>query len=77
MEGSEMSIDELREQAGSETFFEKSPDTEPASPYRERRFLGLTAFQRFIFSVLLFMITCMIGSFFLLVTQRVVLPFLN
>jgi hypothetical protein len=47
MEGSEMSIDELREQAGSETFFEKSPDPEPASPYRERRFLGLTAFQRF------------------------------
>jgi len=77
MEGSEMSIDKLREQASSEAFFEKAPEPEAAAPYRERRFLGLTAFQRFIISLLLFMITCMIGGFFLLVTQRVVLPFLN
>lgn len=71
-----MSLDELREQAASEAFFEKAPEPEPPAPYRERRFLGLTAFQRFILSLLLFMITCMVGSFFLLVTERVVLPFL-
>lgn len=72
-----MSIDELREQAASEAFFEQAPEAEPPAPYRERRILGLTAFQRFILSLLLFMITCMIGGFFLLVTQRVVLPFSN
>jgi hypothetical protein len=77
MEGCEMTIDELREEASSETFFEKAPEPEPTPPYRERRLLGLTAFQRFIISLLLFLITCMIGSFLLLVTQRVVLPFLN
>jgi len=72
-----MSIDELREQASSQEFLEDALEPEPALPYRERRFLGLTAFQRFILSLLLFFVTCLVGSFFLLVTQRVVLPFVN
>lgn len=72
-----MSLDELREQASSQAFLDESPQLRAVQPYRERRFLGLTAFQRFVISVLLFLITCMVGSFFLLVTQRVVLPFLN
>ncbi len=72
-----MSFDELREQASSAEFLKAAPETAPKRPYREKRFLGLTAFQRFFISLLLFLIVCMIGSFFLLVTQRVVLPFLN
>lgn len=72
-----MSLDELREQASSQAFLDESPQPTAVQPYRERRFLGLTAFQRFVISVLLFLITCMVGSFFLLVTQRAVLPFLN
>lgn len=72
-----MSLEELREQARSQGFVEDAPEAAPIQPYRERRFLGLTAFQRFIIALLLLMIACMIGSFFLLVTQRVVLPFLS
>ncbi|GAB4482445.1 MAG: hypothetical protein Kow0088_25350 [Anaerolineales bacterium] len=72
-----MSIDELREQASSQAFLEEAPEPVAEQPYRERRFLGLTAFQRFVISILLFMIVCMTGAFFLLVTQRVVLPFIN
>ncbi|MCS6908087.1 MAG: hypothetical protein RML93_09435 [Anaerolineales bacterium] len=73
-----MSLDQLREQASSQPFAEEE-GSQPRTilPERERRFLGLTAFQRFVLSVLLFIVTCMVGSFFLLVTQRVVLPFLN
>ncbi len=72
-----MSLDELREQASSQAFLEPAREPAPRRQYRERRFLGLTAFQRFFVSLLLFLIICMVGSFFLLVTQRVVLPFLN
>ncbi len=72
-----MSLEELREQAQSQGFVDETPEAAPIPPYRERRILGLTAFQRLIIALLLLMITCMTGSFFLLVTQRVVLPFLN
>ncbi|MFN3308374.1 MAG: hypothetical protein ACK44E_04115 [Anaerolineales bacterium] len=72
-----MSLEELREQARSQGFIEEAPEAAPIQPYRERRILGLTAFQRLVIALLLLMITCMTGGFFLLVTQRVVLPFLN
>jgi hypothetical protein len=70
-----MSLEELREQASSTEFLEEAPEVAQTEIYHERRFLGLTAFQRFVIAMLLFMVTCMISSFILLVTQRVVLPF--
>ncbi len=70
-----MSLEELREQAIQQELLEGAPEVGTRLPYREQRFLGMTAFQRFFVALLLFMITCMVGSFLLLVTQRVVLPF--
>lgn len=70
-----MSLEELRKQASSTEFFEETPEVAQTELYHEQRFLGLTAFQRFVIAFLLFMITCMISSFLLLVTQKVVLPF--
>lgn len=70
-----MSLEELREQASSSEFLEEAPEVIQTEIYHERRFLGLTAFQRFIIAMMLFMITCMISSFVLLITGRVVLPF--
>lgn len=72
-----MSLDDLRKQASSQTLLDEAPESVPAQPYRERRFLGLTAFQRFLISIMLLVIVCVVGVFFLLVTQRVVLPYLN
>jgi hypothetical protein len=43
----------------------------PAAP----RFLGMTPFQRFIIVFLIFMLTCVLGSFCLLVTEKIIPPF--
>ncbi len=72
-----MSLEELRQQASSTELFEEKPEVTQTEIYHEQRFLGLTAFQRFVIAFLLFMITCMVSSFLLLVTQRVILPFFN
>ncbi len=39
------------------------------------RFLGMSPFQRFIIVFLVFMLTCVLGSFCLLVTERIIPPF--
>jgi hypothetical protein len=44
--------------------------------YAQARFLGMTAPQRFVIAVMLLMMTCLLGVFCLLVTQRIVPPFL-
>ena len=38
-------------------------------------FLGMTAPQRFVIALLLFLMTCVFGTFCLLATQKMVLPF--
>jgi hypothetical protein len=45
-------------------------DVKPPTP----RFLGMTPFQRFVIVFLLFMLTCVLGSFCLLITEKVVPP---
>ena len=39
------------------------------------RFLGMTPFQRFIIVFLVFMLTCVLGSVCLLVTEKIIPPF--
>lgn len=39
-----------------------------------RQFMGMTPGQRFAIMLLLFMMTCVLGSFCLILTGRVVLP---
>jgi hypothetical protein len=46
-------------------------DSKPAPS----RFLGMSPFQRFIIVFLIFMLTCVLGSFCLLVTERIIPPF--
>ncbi len=74
-------FDNLREQADSGTFYEDEAPLETAvetsapqpSPVRRSgRFLGMTAIQRFILSVMLMMIVCILGSMFLLVAGKIV-----
>jgi hypothetical protein len=70
-------LDDLREQANENTDFGKASSI-PGSkgPSGSTRILGMTAAQRFIIALLLFLITCLLGSLFLLATGTVVLPIL-
>ena len=68
-------LDDLRKQVDPSAFEAESPEPAKKTPQAERRILGMTAFQRFIVALLLLSIVCLLGITFLLVTQKVVLPF--
>jgi hypothetical protein len=73
-----MMLDDLRNSAGS-SFYEEDPlDTKPEKPERRQRgegdFLGMTAPQRFIISLFLFLMVAILGVFILIVFQKVSLP---
>ena len=65
-------LDELREQASSTSFVEEELPPTPRAPYRERRFFGMTAFQRFFIALMMLFIICILGSFVLVVVEKVV-----
>jgi hypothetical protein len=71
-------LDDFREQADSSSFF----DEEESNEYNEvpietkKQFLGMTPVQRFVIAFLLLAIVCLIGTFALLATEKVVLPFI-
>jgi hypothetical protein len=73
-----MTIEELRQQA-SESAEEEEVDLSSASSSRlptKVRYLGMTPFQTCIVATLLLVITCLLSTFCLLATGKVVLPFL-
>uniref|UniRef100_A0A7C4PK46 Uncharacterized protein n=1 Tax=Anaerolinea thermolimosa TaxID=229919 RepID=A0A7C4PK46_9CHLR len=74
-------LDDLRNEASSS--FEET--TEPSTlegelsgmaTHRQRRrhFLGMTPAQRFVITLLLFMMVCLLGALCLIVFEKVVLP---
>ncbi|MEN6301054.1 MAG: hypothetical protein ABFD51_14260 [Anaerolineaceae bacterium] len=67
-------LDDLRQQA-SESYVEEVPVIEKRRKPSQKRFLGMTPFQRLVIAVMLFFITTLIGTLCLLVTGRIVLPF--
>ena len=77
-----MSYDSFRQQADDNVFQEpEKPAEETVSGIPSRRsrrkrgnFLGMTAMQRFIIAVMVLMMTCLLGTFCLLVTQKIVPP---
>lgn len=72
-------LDDLRNSA---TFIEEEevpPEEEmvPARPKVQRPpFLGMTPQQRFILALLLFLMVCIFGSFCLVLTDKIWVPFL-
>ena len=69
-----MTLDDFRE---SGDFLEdEEPETSaPASKTTEDELLfGMTPVQRFVLAVLFFLSMCMLGSFCLLVTDKIALP---
>lgn len=74
-----MSYDSFRQKADDDIFQEpQKPAGEMRTSLRARRrrgnFLGMTAVQRFIIAVMILIMTCLLGTFCLLVTQRIVPP---
>jgi len=74
-----MSIEELRQQAGESPFAEEEANLAASSsvkkPYKVR-YLGMTPFQTFIVAALLLLIACLLSTFCLLATGKVVPSFL-
>ncbi len=73
-------LDDLR---NSSSFQDEEPQPEPQKPVvadalaakPKAPFLGMTAAQRFILAVALFMMVCMVGMLLLVLFEKVVLPF--
>jgi hypothetical protein len=63
-------LDDFRQQAEEISFEEE--EERPRRP--KKYFLGMTPFQRFVLATMLLIITCVLSSFALLVTERVVIP---
>ncbi len=72
-------LDDLREEASSSPFFEDEAEdpAEFAAPPRPRasRLLGMTASQRFFIAIMILLMVCILGSFCLMVFNKVNLPF--
>jgi hypothetical protein len=74
-------FDDLRKSAQESYEKDKEPEPIPTmeveeeKPPKETTFLGLTAPQRFIISLFILMMTCLLGGFCLVLTDKVVVPF--
>ncbi len=73
-------LDDLREQASEPDFFmgeENDFEYNDAkmSGQTTHHFLGMTPVQRFVIAVMILLMVCVLSSFFLLVTERIYLPF--
>jgi hypothetical protein len=73
-------IDDLREQASDSDFFaedEKAFEYGDATEFKlsPKLFFGMTPIQRFVIAVLILLMVCVMGSFLLLVTEKIYLLF--
>jgi hypothetical protein len=71
-------LDNLRDDGSTRPFFEEEEEPAPppeAAPALVRvqgtKFLGMTPIQRFVISVLIMMTVCVLGTMFLLVTEKI------
>ncbi len=63
-------LDDLRNSASSS--FEEKPPEKPAAPKKvETPFLGMTAAQRFVVSLMLFLTVLVVGALLLVVADKV------
>jgi len=71
-------FDDLRQQADETAFEPEQTDAftalEKSEPRRD--FLGMTGWQRFVIAVMLLMMTCILSFFCLLVTGKILPPFM-
>jgi hypothetical protein len=68
-------FDDLRTQANTPEAKQQAEVEYESSSEREGMFMGMTAPQRFVIALFLLIMTCLLGSFCLVLTEKVVLPF--
>jgi hypothetical protein len=76
-------LDNLRNQASFQPDDDLNPEEQPLEQKRKPRpprksldrALGMTAPQRFLLSVMLLVIVCLLGAMLLMVTGKIILPF--
>jgi len=70
-------LDDLRNSTPEQNYGGLPPEKQQGSRggAAGKRFMGMTPFQRFIIVFLLFLICCVLVSFCLLLTEKIVLPF--
>lgn len=69
-------LDDFREQADTSMMFEDEETVALESIQKQRPFLGMTPVQRFVIALMLLVIACVLSAFCLIVTEKIVLPFL-
>lgn len=69
-------LDEFREDADTSMIFEYEESESLETPKKRRPFLGMTPVQRFVIALMLLVIACVLSSFCLIVTEKIVLPFI-
>ena len=69
-------LDDFREQASASDFLDEEEAPRLDETEHPRKFLGMTPAQRFVIALMLLMITCILSTFCLLVTEKVIPPFM-
>ena len=72
-------LDDLRDQASDSDYFDAEQqdydfEEEEVAIAPRKQFLGMSAPQRFLIAVMLLLMTCILSTFCLLVSEVVVLP---
>jgi hypothetical protein len=73
-------FEDFRKQAEEANLFDDDQNEklrEEISHYQDGYFLGMTPIQRFILAFMLFMMITILGILFLVVTSKIVLPFMG
>jgi len=73
-------LDDLRENTSDKEFFGEIDDDfnysyETGSSSKTKLFLGMTPIQRLVIAFMILLMACVMGSFLLLVTEKVYFPF--
>jgi len=69
-------LDDFRQQANASEFLDEEEAPQFEETEQPRKFLGMTPAQRFVIALMLLMITCLLSTFCLLVTEKVIPPFM-
>ena len=75
-------FEDFRNQADESSFPDQDPELDDlrnglSIDRPQQHLFGMTSVQRFAISVLLLLMTCVLGALFLLVTESVILPFFS
>ncbi|MGW8250073.1 MAG: hypothetical protein ACWGO1_05480 [Anaerolineales bacterium] len=69
-------LDNFRDDTDSSMIFDYEDSDSLEAPMKKRSFLGMTPVQRFVIALMLLVIAAVLSSFCLIVTEKVVLPFI-